>query len=135
MSFGAHHIYPIDTQPSKAVGIAIPFNAPAVFRSTYTTKDATRNNLINYFLTNRPEIYLNPNFGGNIRAFIFEQITAGNVETLKVDIQSQLKIYFPNVFVQKLDILSFPDVNQISVTLNYNLINTNIVDNFSIILQ
>jgi hypothetical protein len=62
MAFGAKKIFPIDTKPGTAVGVALPFNAPGVFYSTYTTKDAIRNNLINFFLTNPPERYLNPTF-------------------------------------------------------------------------
>ena len=47
MAFGAKKIFPIDQYPRKAVGVALPFNAPSVFSSTYITKDAIRNNLIN----------------------------------------------------------------------------------------
>ena len=50
MAFGAKKIFVIDTQPGTAVGLSLPFNAPATFTSTYTTQDAIRNNLINYFL-------------------------------------------------------------------------------------
>ena len=49
MPVGAKKIFPIDRKPSIAVGVSIPFNAPAVFNSTYTTQDAVRNNLINFF--------------------------------------------------------------------------------------
>ena len=51
MSFGAKKIFPVDLTPGTAVGVALPFNAPAVFRSTYTTKDAIKNNLINFGVT------------------------------------------------------------------------------------
>jgi len=135
MAYGAKKIFPIDTQPGTAVGISIPFNAPAVFYSTYTTKDAVRNNLLNYFLTNKNEIYLVPNFGANLRAFIFQQITNGNVESLKEDIQSQLSIYFPNVVVASLDILQNPDDNTITVILKYNVIDTGITDQIQISFQ
>ena len=102
MAFGAQKIFPIDTKPGTAVGVAIPFNAPGVFYSTYTTKDAVRNNLLNFFLTNPPERYLNPTFGSGLRAFIFEQITTGNLDGLKENIQAQLSLYFPNVTVASL---------------------------------
>ena len=72
MAFGAKKIFPIDTAPSVAVGVDIPFNAPAVFKSNYTTQASIKNNLINFFLTNKNERYLNPTFGGNLRAFIFQ---------------------------------------------------------------
>lgn len=128
MAFGAQKIFPIDTKPGTAVGVAIPFNAPGVFYSTYTTKDAVRNNLINFFLTNKNERYLNPNFGGNLRGFIFEQITDSNLDSLKDDIQSQLNLFFPNVIIGSLDLFKDPDYNTVTVSLKYNVLDTVISD-------
>lgn len=132
MAFGAKRIFPIDTKPGTGVGVAIPFNAPAVFKTTYTTKDAVRNNLINYFLTNKTERYLNPNFGANLRAFIFEQITNGNLDFLKQDIQAQLTAFFPNVLVQNLEVTGNPDTYEATVILTYNVVDTGINDEISI---
>ena len=135
MAFGPKKIFPIDTQPGMAVGVSIPFNAPAVFFSTYTTKDAVRNNLLNYFLTNTNEIYLNPTFGANLRAFIFEQITNNNLDGLKQDIQSKIALYFPNIFVASLDIVSDTDNNEVTIVLKYNIIDTGISDQVQITFQ
>ena len=132
MAFGAKKIFPIDTKPGTAVGVAIPFNAPAVFFSTYTTKDAIRNNLLNFFLTNQTERYLNNQFGANLRAFIFEQITTDNLDGLKENIQSLISQYFTNIKVEKLDILQYPDTNEINVQLYYSIINTGITDQVQI---
>jgi len=132
MAFGAKKIFPIDQKPGTAVGVSIPFNAPAVFFSTYTTKDAIRNNLLNFFLTNKTERYLNNNFGANLRAFIFEQITSGNLDSLKQDIQQLISQYFTNIKVEKLDILEYPDANEINVQLIYSIINTGVTDQVEI---
>jgi phage baseplate assembly protein W len=128
MSFGAKKIFPIDTRPGTGVGVGLPFNAPAVFPITYTTKEAIKNNLINYFLTNKSERYLNPTFGGNLRAFIFQQITDNNIEYLEQDIQNQIGLYFPNVIIGSLNINSYPDLNQIEVILTYNIKDTGLTD-------
>ena len=128
MAFGAKKIFPIDTRPGTGVGIGLPFNAPAVFPITYTTKEAIKNNLINYFLTNKNERYLNPTFGGNLRAFIFQQITDNNIEYLEQDIQNQIGLYFPNVIIGNLNINSYPDFNQIEVILTYNIKDTGLTD-------
>jgi phage baseplate assembly protein W len=132
MAFGAQKIFPIDTKPGTAVGVAIPFNAPGVFYSTYTTKDAVRNNLLNFFLTDPPERYLNPTFGGGLRAFIFEQITSNNLDSLKEDVQSKLTRFFPNVVIGSLEILQDPDYNTITVSLKYNVVDTTISDEIQI---
>jgi phage baseplate assembly protein W len=128
MSFGAKKIFPIDTQPGTAVGVDIPFNAPAVFKPNYTTQASIKNNLINFFLTNKNERYLNPIFGGNLRAFVFQQIAEGSVEYLKQDIQAQLGLYFSNVIVESLDVLSYTDNNQIDIILKYSIKDTGLTD-------
>ena len=102
MAFNPQQIYPIDLNASKAVGVDIPFNGPAVFKSNYLTKDAIKNNLINFFLTNPGERYLNPTFGGGLRTFIFEQITTNELDFLREDVNQKLSLYFPNINVDEL---------------------------------
>ena len=128
MAFGARKIFPIDTKPGTAVGVSLPFNAPAVFNSTYTTQDAIRNNLINFFLTDQPERYLNPLFGGNLRSFVFEQMTADNNEKIDTYLLEQMSQYFPNIEVLNLSTQFLPDVNTVNISLTYSIINTGITD-------
>ena len=132
MAFGAKKIFPLDTKPSVGVGVALPFNAPAVFKTTYTTQESIKYNLINFFLTNQPERYLNPLFGGNLRKFVFEQITQNNLDLLKQNIQESLNLYFPNVVVEALNILPDADNNQVDITLKYSILNTGINDTIEI---
>jgi phage baseplate assembly protein W len=130
MAFSPQQIYPIDLNPSKAIGVDIPFNAPSVFRSNYLTKDSIKNNLINYFLTNPGERYLNTSFGGGLRDFIFEQITKDNLEGLKENITLQVKQYFNNILITSLDVLT--EENNVIINFTYSVINTNIKDNIQI---
>jgi hypothetical protein len=132
MAYNAQQIPPIDFKPSTAVGISLPFSSPEVFTSTYTTDDATKNNLINWFLTNKGERPLNPDFGGNLRQYIFEQITTNNLDFLKEDIQNQLGTYFPNIQIVSLDVLGQEDSNIINVILKYRIINTGATDELNI---
>ena len=90
------------------------------------------NNLINFFLTNPGERYLNPEFGGGLRAFIFEQISNNSIQTLNEDLTNKLQENFTNINVDKLDILREDDNNTIIVALTYSVPNTNIKDNIKI---
>lgn len=128
MAFGAKKIFPIDTRPGTAVGVSIPFNSPSVFYSTYTTKDAIKNNLINFLLTDPGERYLNVGFGIGLKRFLFEQIEKNNLSYIEDIIQEQTKIYFPNLKITKLDILGNSDNNEIKISIEYNLLNTGITD-------
>jgi phage baseplate assembly protein W len=128
MAFSPQQIAPIDFDTNVAVGVDIPFSGPAVFISNYQTKDAIKNNLINFFLTNPGERPLNPTFGGGLRAFIFEQITLGNLNFLKEDINQKLTTYFPQIIIDELLVTGQNDENQITVTLKYSVPNTSISD-------
>jgi phage baseplate assembly protein W len=126
MPYNAQQIPPIDLRPGRAVGVTLPFDGPACFNSSYTTGEAVKANLIDYFLTNQGERPLNPTYGGNLRQYIFDQISIDNLNGIKEDIQDKLAQNFPSVNIQRLDVLSQPDYNIITIQIFYNVINTTI---------
>ncbi len=132
MAFGAKQISPIDFDKSAAVGVDIPFSAPGVFRPNYTTKEAIKNNLINFFLTNPGDRPLNPSFGGGLRNFVFEQIVDDNLDFLKEQIQLKINENFTNINILGLEILKEEDNNSLNVKFNYSVINRGITDNLEI---
>ena len=132
MAYGAKKILIRDITPDVAIGVNIPFNTDNVFVPNYSSTDAIKNNLINFLLTNQDERYLNPSFGGNLRAFIFEQITTGNLDFLKENIQTQISQNFSNIVINDLQILQNPDSNQIFIELTYSILNTGLQDTLAI---
>lgn len=135
MAFGIRIIQPIDTTPGVAVGVSIPFNGPTGFNSTYTTKDAIKSNLVNYFLTNQGDRYDNPTFGGNLRQYIFEQIQQNTFTNIEDDIQVKINTYFPSITVESVDISQqqiSTDYNTIIVTMKYQITGTGLEDSLQI---
>jgi phage baseplate assembly protein W len=135
MAYKVQRINPLDLQPRKAVGVALPFSGEAVFNSTYTSKDAIKANLLNYFLTGRNERVLNVNFGSGLRNSLFEAITTNSLESTKVRLRAEVDLYFPRVIVDKLELKAYPDQNTVSFYLSYSVAETNIVDEVSINFQ
>ena len=132
MAYGAKKILISDITPDIAIGVNIPFNTNSVFSSNYSSIDAIKSNLINFLLTNQDERYMNPRFGGNLRAFIFEQITTGNLDFLKETLQTQIAQNFPDIVINDLQILQNPDSNQIFIDLTYSILNTGLQNTLSI---
>jgi phage baseplate assembly protein W len=126
--------FPIDTQPSKAVGVALPFSGEgdAVFNSTYTTKSQLNSNIINFFLTNKGERVFYPNYGGNLRATLFEQITSNNLDALKSQIENDLTVNFPEVRVAEIEVLGSEDLNTIQVNITYTVVLSGETDTVSL---
>ena len=128
MAFGVKQIFPNDTKARVAIGVNLPLNGNAVFDSNYQTKDAIKNNLVNYFLTNPGERISNPTFGAGLRNFLFESITSGSLDFLEENIQEKIKLNFPNVIVKEVILTSNQDQNQITITIKYQINNTGIND-------
>jgi len=134
MAFGFVKIAPIDQNPNKAVGVSLPFKANAVFKPTFTTKDAIRNNLINFLLTGPQERVFNPTFGAGLRKFVFEQITTLGVAEIETYIGSIIEKYFPNI-QGTVTIQTSPDYNTIFIQINYSIVNTGLTDTLEINLN
>ena len=132
MAFGAIQISPNDTLPRVGIGVDIPFIAGGVFTPNYLSRQAVKNNLINYFLTNPGERPGNPEFGGGLRKYIFEQISTGTLEYLKEDIQAKIATQFPNIVLVNLNVLSNPDYNSVTVEIYYSIANTGTSDNLTL---
>ena len=132
MAYDIVYINPLDLQPSKGVGIQIPFNGPTGLNITYTTAEATKSNILNFFLTGRRERIMNPNFGAGIREQLFEQITQGTTENIEEIIRFGLSDYFPQVKLNQLTVSVSPDENILQVYFSYSILNTNIQDEISI---
>jgi len=128
MAFNVRRINPLDLQPRKAVGVALPFQGRAVFNSTFTTKDATKANLINFFLTGKNERVFNVDFGAGLRNLLFENITQESLEDIKSTIERGLEVYFPQVIVNSMQLSPQLDSNTVSFELKYAVRETNITD-------
>lgn len=127
-----YRIDPRDLVPNIAIGIALPFNGPAVFNQTHSTKEQTKFNLINLLLTNQGERIENPEFGTNIRSFLFEVISDDNIDAMKASIVSSISIYIPDIIVTSIEHESSEDTNTVSLQIYYTLKLSGSTDNIII---
>ena len=128
MAFNVQQINPLDLQPRKAIGVSLPYSSNSVFTSTYTTKDALKANLINYFLTEKGERFLNPNLGAGLRRLLFDQMTEDKREEIEATIRVGTSTWFPTVVVESIQVSSSPDTNTVTVYIKYGINQTNIQD-------
>jgi phage baseplate assembly protein W len=115
---------PLDINKRVAIGVSIPFNSNSVFTSTYTTIDQTKYNIINYLLTNNNERVLNPNFGANIRAFLFEDMTEPSLRALEMKLRNDIPLYFSNVKIIKLNFTPLYDSNTVQLNIDFSVYET-----------
>ena len=66
--------------------------------------DAVRNAVKNFIRTNHGEKLFMPNYGGNLRALLFEPAHSSTSELLKRRWNEQLKMYEPRANIKTLDV-------------------------------
>ena len=120
-------INPIDLPQNDkvAVGVTFPFDGPAVFNSSYTTKDQVKSNLINLLLTSPGERLMNPEFGIGIRQYLFEQSI--DKEFLRNKITDGAQIYIPeieidDVFIKRENRETTPELHTVRISLYYKVL-------------
>ena len=126
-------INPIDLPQNDkvAVGVTFPFDGPAVFNSSYTTKDQVKSNLINLLLTSPGERLMNPEFGIGIRQYLFEQVI--DKEFLKNKITDGAQIYIPeieidDVFIKRENLTTTPELHTVRISLYYKVLSDRSTD-------
>ena len=127
--------FPIDLTPSIAVGFGFPLNGDAVFVPTFTTREQTKANIINYLLTNKGERVFRPMFGGDLRNLLFENILESTQDDLLITIQNDLTRFFPTVVIKELKFENQEVRNEINFILTYQIENFGIEDLINIELQ
>ena len=126
---------PINLNKNITIGIALPFNVPSAFRSTYDFKEQLKYNLVNLLLTNKGERILNPNFGTDIRKQLFNQIEEDTYNALIDDIRSTIELFIPQITIEKLEAVPSYDQNTITINLTYRINISNEKDTITINLE
>jgi phage baseplate assembly protein W len=121
----SNRVDPRDFQINTAIGVALPFNAPGVFNSVYSTQDQIRYNLINLVMTSKGERIENPNFGTILKQQLFSQISEQTFPIIKDSIINAVEQYLPEVAIDTIDIIPYTDDNTLVVTINYRILLSN----------
>jgi phage baseplate assembly protein W len=112
-------IDPRDLNKNRAIGVALPFNGGGVFKSTFSTKDQIKSNLINLLLTYKGERILNPEFGADLPRILFEPINESTSQKIQDQIISSTQLYIPEITLTNIEINPDTDKNTIYVAISY----------------
>ena len=135
MAYNLKQINVLDLRSSTGVGVALPFNTPAVFQTVYTTQEQLKYNIINFLLTDKRERIFNPNFGAGIRSRVFDQISTDTLDSLDMQIRAGIEAYFPTVRISELTFGSSPDRNLLTIQFSYVIKTSGVSDNIIIDLN
>jgi len=116
-----YRVDPRDLQKNIAIGLSIPFNKFSAFKSTYSTKEQVKYNLINLLLTNKGERIENPEFGCDIKKSIFDFINTDNINKINNNIRVGVQTFIPEINLENVIISPEPDQNYVNVKVEYSM--------------
>ena len=122
---------PLDISQRTGIGFNFPINGPAVFNTTYQTRDQIKANLLNYLLTNQGERVFNPNFGADLRILLFD-FNGDAQQGLRDVLQSKISELFPTVKIQQYQLKRNEDINTIQLSIVYSIQDFGISDSIDI---
>ena len=83
--------------------------------------DAVRNSLYNLFTTTPGQKILNPDFGLDIRKYLFLPATVDVARDMREDIFRQIRIYEPRIDLKEVKITIFEDVNEFDIAVIFDI--------------
>jgi len=88
-----------------------------------TNVDAVKQSLRNLMLTDRGERLFQPNLGGNIRAMLFENITAQTFLTMQEHIKDVIEAHEPRADVIDVVIAQTSQEHEVQITIVFRVVN------------
>ena len=87
-------------------------------------EEAVKRSVRNIVLTNYGEKPYTPEFGGNIKASLFENFTPVNVVTLKGQLESAIRNFEPRANLLKIEVTPDIDSNRLVVSVVFETVNS-----------
>ena len=109
----------------KYINIDFPFTDSKegfYFKLTETDKAAIKSDLLHLLLTNKGERLYMPNFGSDLRKFIFEPNDKVTHDEIKENLNETVKRYIPNLIVNSIEFKNNEIEELIIVELKYTVV-------------
>ena len=104
------------------------FNKSTILKDVQGLYDenAVLNSITNAFLTAPGEKILSPEFGLDLRRYLFEPISDFSSFAIKDDIQNRLPLMEPRVEIEGVSVIPDPDNNEYRINLQINIPSLNV---------
>ena len=86
-------------------------------------------------LTNRFEKPFRPAFGGDLSSLLFEMMDTTTADKMIQQIRASVKRFEPRAIITNLKIVATPDYNEISVVIEFRIVNSQVSDTLRIKLS
>ena len=109
----------------KTINIDFPFQKSPIgnfLKLNRTSQRAIKSDLIHLLLTKKGDRLYNNEFGSGLYSFLFEQIDEKTTSDIKLELNTSIGRYIPNLTINELIITANDDANHIKVNIDYTVV-------------
>ncbi len=111
---------------AQGIGITLPLKLgnTGYFEQSFDTLTQVKSNFINLILTRKGERVHQPEFGCGIHDYLFEQLTAENIEGARLSVVDAVERWMPFLELVQVELNSAPidiDNNRLQLYVGYRL--------------
>jgi len=119
----------------KTINIDFPFQKSPVgnfLKLNRTSQRAIKSDLIHLLLTKKGDRLYNNDFGSGLYTFLFEPIDEKTVTDIKLELNTSIAKYIPNLTIDELIITANEDANHVKVNIDYTVVESSFAQSDSV---
>ena len=113
-----------DLNPDTKIGLELPFarSRTGLFGLTETTLEQAGHNIKNLLLTAKGERVMQPDFGSDLRALLFEQDTEDFIDRIQLAIEEALSTWLPYINIEEANVITDEsNPNRVKIDIDFSL--------------
>ena len=113
-----------DLNPDVRIGLELPFarGNSGLFGQTETTLEQAGHNIKNLLLTAKGERVMQPDFGSDLRALLFEQDTEDFIDRIQLAIEEAISTWLPYINIEEANVITDEsNPNRVKIDIDFSL--------------
>lgn len=115
----------------KTIGVSFPFvesDEGDYLKLTKTASEEVKSNFVHLLMTTKGQRYFLPQFGTNLRQYLFDQQSPELDSDISKEIYDVTEEFLPNIKIKKINIKHYDNIDEqykITITIDYRVISGN----------
>lgn len=109
----------------KTIGVSFPFTESRegdYLKLTKTASEEVKSNLVHLLMTTKGERYFLPQFGTNLRQYLFDPQSEENDADIRKEIYDAAETFMPNIKIKAINITHFGNDSDLAENKKYRIV-------------
>lgn len=109
----------------KTIGVSFPFTESRegdYVKLTKSSSEEVKSNFVHLLMTTKGERYFLPQFGTNLRQYLFDPQSSDNDDDIRKEITDAATEFMPNIKINKINLTHFGDDIDIAENKKYRIV-------------